>query len=90
MRAACGRTGLAILLLGTVANACVGQQQADALVLGDRPHHPEVGQPAVDRGEVELEVAGVEDRALRGVERGGEAVGHRVGDRDELAVERAE
>ena len=29
----------------------------------------EVGEPAVDRREVELEVAGVQDHALRGVER---------------------
>ena len=50
----------------------------------------EVGEAAVDRREVELEVAGVQDRALRRVERGGEAVRHRVGDRDELAVERAD
>src|SRR5258707_874256 len=38
-------------------------------------------------GEVELEVAGVEDHALGRVEGGGEAVRHRVADRDELAVE---
>ena len=50
----------------------------------------EVGEAAVDRGEVELPVAGVQDHALRGVERGGEAVGHRVGDGDELDVERAD
>ncbi len=47
----------------------------------------QVGEAAVDRREVELEVAGVEDHALRGVEGGGEAVGHRVGDGDELHVE---
>ena len=68
----------------------VGEQQADALVLGDGAHDAEVGEPAVDRGEVELEVAGVQDRALRRVDGGGEAVGHRVGDGDELAVERAD
>ena len=68
----------------------VGQQQADALVAGDRADAGQVGEAAVDRGEVELEVAGVQDHALRGVERGGEAVGHRVGDGDELHVERAD
>ena len=53
-------------------------------------HAGQVGEPAVDRGEVELPVAGVHDHALRRVERGGEAVGHRVGDGDELDVERAD
>ena len=45
---------------------------------------------AVDRREVELEVARVEDHALGRVEGGGEPVGHRVGDGDELAVEGAD
>jgi hypothetical protein len=68
----------------------VRQEEAHALVLGDGPHDPEVGESAVDRREVELPVAGVEDGALRGVERRGEALGHGVRDGDELAVERAE
>jgi hypothetical protein len=59
-------------------------------VVGDGADAGQVGEAAVDRGEVELEVARVQDRALRGVERGGEAVGHRVGDGDELDVERAD
>ena len=54
------------------------------------PMRAEVGAPAVDRGEVELEVAGVQDDALRRVQRDGVGVRHRVGDRDELDVERAD
>ena len=50
----------------------------------------EVGAPAVDRREVELEVAGVQHDALRRVHRDGVGVRHRVGDRDELDVERAD
>ena len=64
------------------------EQQADALVVGDGAHAGQVGEAAVDRGEVELPVARVQDHALRRVEGRGEAVGHRVGDRDELHVER--
>ena len=51
----------------------VGQQQADALVGCDRADAGEVGAAAVDRREVELEVAGVQDHALGRVERDGEA-----------------
>ena len=40
--------------------------------------------------EVDLEVAGVQDHALRGVHGDRVGVGHRVGDRDELDVERAD
>ena len=68
----------------------VGEEQADALVVGDGADAGEVGEAAVDRREVELPVARVQDHALRRVERGGEPVGHRVGDRDELDVERAD
>ena len=50
----------------------------------------EVGAPVVDRREVELEVAGVEDHALRRVHGDGVGVGHAVGDGDELDVERAD
>ena len=50
----------------------------------------EVGAAAVDRREVELEVAGVDDRARGREERDREAVRHRVRDRDELAVDRAD
>ena len=52
------------------------------------PMRAEVGEAAVDRREVELEVARVQDRALRRVEGGGEALRHRVGDRDELDLAR--
>ena len=68
----------------------VGQQQAHALLDLDGADAAEVGVAAVDRREVELPVARVQDHALRRVERGGEAVGHRVGDGDELDVERAD
>ena len=54
------------------------------------PIEREVGAAAVDRREVELEVAGVHDRARGREERGREAVRHRVRHRDELAVERAD
>ena len=73
------------LLLGV---GRVGQQQADPRPVGQGPDPGQVGGPPVDRGQVDLEVARVQDHALRGVEGGGEAVGHRVGDRDELHVER--
>ena len=66
------------------------QEQADARVGGQRAHAGQVGAPAVDRVQVDLEVARVEDDALWGVEGGGEGVGHRVGDRDELDVARAD
>ena len=65
----------------------VGQQQADARPRGQGADGGQVGDPPVDRREVDLEVARVQDHALGGVEGGGEAVGHRVGDGDELAVE---
>ena len=50
----------------------------------------EVRTPPVDRREVDLEVAAVQDRALRRVVRRRERVRHRVGDRDELDVEGAD
>ena len=68
----------------------VGQEQTDALVRRERADATEVGAPAVDRGEVELEVARVEDDPLRGVQGDRVRVGHGVGDRDELHVERAD
>ena len=43
----------------------VGHQQPDALGGGDGADAGEVGEPAVDRREVELEVARVQDDALR-------------------------
>ena len=69
----------------------VGEQQPHAAVAArELAQQREVGAPAVDRREVELEVAGVHDRARGREERDREAVRHRVGDRDELAVERAD
>ena len=68
----------------------VGQQQADALVGGDGSDAGEVGATSVDRREIELEVAGVEDDSLRRVDRDRVRVGHRVGDGDELDVERTD
>ncbi len=69
----------------------VGEQQPDATVAaGDLAEQREVGVAAVDRREVELEVAGVDDRALGREERDREAVRHRVRDGDELAVDRAD
>ena len=66
----------------------VGQQEADARAGREGADPGQVGPPAVDRQQVELEVAGVQEDALGGVERDGERVGHRVGDRDELDVAR--
>ncbi len=57
--------GLAAGVAVLVGVGGVGQQEADALVLGDGADGRQVGEAAVDRGEVELEVAAVEDRALR-------------------------
>ena len=68
----------------------VGQQQPDPRVGGQRAHPGQVGAAPVHRVEVDLEVARVEDDPLGGVEGGGEGVGHRVGDRDELDLERAD
>ena len=69
----------------------VGQQQAHAAVAArELAEQREVGAAAVDRREVELEVAGVDDRARGREERDREAVRHRVRDRDELAVDRAD
>jgi hypothetical protein len=66
----------------------VGEQQVDALVAEPR-EVGEVGRPPVDRGLVELEVAGVDDHPVRGAEGVGDPVGDRVADLDRLGVERA-
>ena len=50
----------------------------------------EVGGPSVDRRVVELEVAGVHDGAVLGVQDDRDGVWHRVRDPDELRVERAD
>ena len=65
----------------------VGQEHPDPVLVGDGADAGQVGGATVDGGEVELEVARVQDHALGGVEGGGEAVGHRVGDGDQLDVE---
>ena len=64
----------------------VGQEQPDPLGRGQGTDAGQVGPAAVDRLEVELEVARVQDHPLGGVEGDGEGVGHRVGDGDELDV----
>ena len=64
----------------TAAGGCPGSW-AMAPMRARSVHRPSTGR------EVELEVARVQDHALGRVEGGGEAVGHRVGDGDELAVE---
>ena len=51
------------------------------------PDPGQVGEPTVDRGEVDLEVPRVQDHPLGRVKGGGEPVGHRVGDGDELDLE---
>ena len=67
----------------------VGHQQVDAL--GAEPGEAgQVGEPAVQRQLVHLEVAGVQHHAGRGPDGHRERVGDGVVDREELAVERAE
>ena len=68
----------------------VSHQQPDAGIVGEGADTAEVGAAPVDRGEVELEVARVQDHALRGVERRDVARGDRVGHREEFAVERTD
>ena len=68
----------------------VRQQQPDPGPVGQGADLGQVGRPPVDGRQVDLEVARVQDHALRGVEGGGEPVGHRVGDGDELHIERAD
>ncbi len=65
----------------------IGQEQLDPRPIGQRPDAGQVGGPPVDRGQVDLEVARMQDDSLRRVKGGGEPVGDRVGDRDELDVE---
>jgi hypothetical protein len=78
---------LALHVTGGVRAGRVGEEQGDPRVadLGDVR---QVRRLAVDRGLVELEVPRVQDRPVRGVEGGREPVGDRVGDPDELDVER--
>ena len=67
----------------------VGHEQVDAL-LAEPGERAQVGDPAVERQLVHLEVAGVQHQAGAGADRDRERVGDRVVDRDELEVERAE
>ena len=62
----------------------VDQEQVDAL-LAEPGERPQVGDPAVQRQLVHLEVAGVQQHPGLGADGDGERVGDRVVDRDELA-----
>ena len=67
----------------------VGEEEVDALLPEPR-ERAQVGEPAVQRQLVHLEVAGVQQRAGRRADHDGQRVGDRVVDRDELEVEDAE
>ena len=67
----------------------VDHEEVDALLAEPR-EGAEVGDPAVERQLVHLEVAGVEHQAGAGADRDRQRVGDRVVDRDELEVEGAE
>ena len=67
----------------------VGEEQVDAL-LAEPGERAQVGDPAVERELVHLEVAGVQHQAGAGADRDRERVGDGVVDRDELEVERPE
>ena len=66
----------------------VGEEEVDALLAQPR-ERAQVGDPAVERQLVHLEVAGVQHQAGAGADRDRQGVGDRVVDRDELEVERA-
>ncbi len=82
--------GLARRVAGLLGVGRVAHQQPDPRRLGELADPGEVGAPAVDRGEVELPVAGVQHHALPGVDGDRVGVRDRVGDRDELDAERAD
>ena len=67
----------------------VGEEEVDAL-LAQPGEGAQVGDPAVERELVHLEVAGVQHQPGGGADGDGQPVGDRVVDGDELAVERAE
>ncbi len=67
----------------------VDHEQVDAL-LAEPGELAQVGEAAVERQLVHLEVAGAQHDARAGPDRDGERVGDRVVDRDELEVERAD
>ena len=68
----------------------VGQQQADPGVRGDGPDAGQIRAAAVDGKEIQFEVTGVQQHALRRADSGDDTTRHRVGDGDELAVEWAD
>src|SRR6478752_4457571 len=74
---------------GDVGVRRVGEEEVDAL-LAQPGEGTQVGEAAVERQLVHLEVAGVQQRAGLGAHEDGERVGDRVVDRDELEVEDAE
>src|SRR6478735_7026965 len=74
---------------GDVGVRRVGEEQVDALLPQPR-EGAQVGEAAVERQLVHLEVAGVQQRAGLGAHEHGERVGDGVVDRDELEVEDAE
>ncbi|MPM45358.1 hypothetical protein SDC9_92045 [bioreactor metagenome] len=64
----------------------VGHEQVDAL-LTELGEPAQVGDPAVERELVHLEVTGDQDRARLGANKDGQGIGNRVRDRDELGIE---
>ena len=71
--------GLARRVAGRLGVGGVAQQHPTPSALGDLADAGEVGAAAVDRGEVELEVAGVEDDALAACARRWRGRGARCG-----------
>ena len=67
----------------------VDEEEIDALVAEAR-EAVEVGDPAVERQLVHLEIAGMQDKPRGGANRHGQRVGDGVVDREELQVERAD
>src|SRR5699024_6400243 len=74
---------------GNIGVRRIGQEQVDP-GLAQASKSSQVGDSAVERKLVHLEVAGVYGRAGAGLDRNGEGIGDRVVDRDELAFERPE
>ena len=68
----------------------IAHQQTNTRSGGDGADARQIGAATVDRCEIEFEITRMQDDALRSVHRHRERVGHRVGDRDELDVERTD